>query len=66
MTPFGSASRIRMKDNSTDEKREKILADDIWLNYFNDYLYRNNAITEEEYKKMSLKIAQKNRNKPLM
>lgn len=55
-----------MKDNSTDEKREKILADDIWLNYFNDYLYRNNAITEEEYKKMSLKIAQKNRNKPLM
>ena len=50
-----------MNDHSTDEKREKTLADDIWLNYFNDYLYRHNAITEEEYKKMSLRIAQKNR-----
>ena len=41
----------------TDEEREKRLAEDIWLNYFNRYLFENGTISEKEYKKMTEKIA---------
>ncbi len=40
-----------------DEEREKIFAEDIWLNYFNRYLFENGTITEKEYKKMTEKIS---------
>ena len=41
----------------TDEEREKRMAEDIWLNYFNRYLYESNTTSEKEYKRMTEKIA---------
>ena len=41
----------------TDEEREKRMAEDIWLNYFDRYLYESNTISEKEYKRMTEKIA---------
>lgn len=40
-----------------DEEREIRLSEDLWLNYFNRYLFENRTITEKEYKKMVEKIA---------
>ena len=40
-----------------DEEREIRLSEDLWLNYFNRYLFDNGTITEKEYKKMVEKIA---------
>ncbi len=41
----------------TDEERETRMAEDIWLNYFNQYLYEHGTITEKEYNRMTEKIA---------
>ena len=41
----------------TDEEREERMAEDIWLNYFNRYLYEHGTISEKEYKRMTEKIA---------
>ena len=41
----------------TDEEREKRMAEDIWLNYFNRYLFEHGTISEKEYKKMTELIA---------
>lgn len=41
----------------TDEEREKRMAEDIWLNYFNQYLFDHGTITEKEYYRMTEKIA---------
>ena len=41
----------------TDEEREKRMAEDIWLNYFNRYLFEYGTISEKEYKKMTELIA---------
>lgn len=41
----------------TDEERETRVAEDIWLNYFNQYLYEHGTITEKEYNRMTEKIA---------
>ena len=46
-----------MKKALLDDSLEKKLAEDIWLNYFNRYLFEQNAISEKEYKKMTEKIA---------
>lgn len=35
---------------------EKAFAREVWLNYFNDYLLKNNFITEQEHKQMATKI----------
>ena len=36
----------------TDEEREKRMAEDIWLNYFNRYLFEHGTISEKEYKRI--------------
>ena len=46
-----------MKRALLDEDREIRLSEDLWLNYFNRYLFENGTITEKEYKKMIEKIA---------
>ena len=46
-----------MKRALLDEEREICLSEDLWLNYFNRYLFENGTITEKEYKKMVEKIA---------
>lgn len=45
-----------MKKALLDDNSEKRIAEDIWLNYFNRYLFENGTITEKEYKKMTEKI----------
>lgn len=44
-----------------DEEREKHIAEDIWLNYFNRYLFEHSTISETEYKKMTELIAVRKR-----
>lgn len=46
-----------MKKALFDENNEKRLSEDIWLNYFNRYLFEHGTISEKEYKKMTEKIA---------
>lgn len=41
-----------------DEEREKRMAESIWFNYFNRYLFEEGTISEKEYKQMTEKIAQ--------
>lgn len=45
-----------MKKVLSAEERERRFAEDAWLNYFNQYLWENGAISESEYKKMTEKI----------
>ncbi|MGM9664025.1 MAG: hypothetical protein ACI3XF_04215 [Eubacteriales bacterium] len=49
-----------MSKTLTNEEKEKRLAEDIWLNYFNRYLFEDGTISEKEYKKMTEKIAARN------
>lgn len=46
-----------MRKNLSDDERERHMAEDLWLNYFNRYLLDHGAITEREYKLMTEKIA---------
>lgn len=46
-----------MKKVLTDEMREIKFAEDVWLNYFNRYLFEQGIISEKQYKKMTEKIA---------
>lgn len=46
-----------MKKALLDENYEKHFAEDVWLNYFNRYLFEQGTISEKEYKKMTEKIA---------
>lgn len=46
-----------MKKALSAEERERRMAEDIWLNYFNRYLCECGTISETEYKKMTEKIA---------
>ena len=46
-----------VKKALTDDEREKIFAEDAWLNYFNRYLFEQGTISEKEYKRMTEKIA---------
>ena len=46
----------------TDEEREKRMAEDMWLNYFNRYLFESGTISEKEYKRMTEKIAARKAN----
>lgn len=41
----------------SNEQREKCFAEEMWLRYFNQYLFDSGTITEKEYKKMTEKIA---------
>lgn len=46
-----------MKKALLDAAQEKRIAEDIWLNYLNRYLFEQGAISEKEYQKMTEKIA---------
>lgn len=51
-----------MAITSSNEELEKRSAEDIWLNYFNRYLFEHNQISEKEYKQMTEKIAARWKN----
>jgi len=45
---------------STDNRMEvKIISEELWLNYFNNYLLKEGAISEREYWKMFVMILQR-------
>lgn len=62
MSSVRKENNCTLKDNhkhpniSRSQHKEKQAADavvrKIWLNYFNDYLYQHNLITEEERQKL--------------
>jgi len=39
--------------------KEQLEAEEIWLNYFNDYLFREEIISESERNKMNLLIGRR-------
>ncbi len=41
----------------TEEQKQKLVAEEIWLNYFNRYLYEHKTISRKEYLCMNQKIA---------
>ncbi len=51
---------IYLRKTLTNEEKEKRLAEDIWLDYFNRYLFECWTISEKDYKKMTEKIAATN------
>lgn len=49
----------------SEDEREKLTAEMLWLNYFNKYLYEHGTITEREYKRMVEMIAMLKPKPPL-
>lgn len=47
----------------SNEEREARFAEEVWLNYFNKYLFESGVISEKEYKKMTEKIAARKSSK---
>ena len=47
-------------DRYIGEKKKNLIMDQLWLTYFNDSLYKNGVITENEYDRMRVII--KNRS----
>ena len=47
-----------MRDISSEEKERRI-AEDVWLQYFNKLLFETGTISSREYKIMTDKIAQR-------
>ena len=48
-----------MKSVEVANNRKKCIAEDLWLNYFNLYLFENKIISDKEFKKMTEKIAER-------
>jgi len=44
------------KGDVLDKTKEKIVAENIWLNYYNNYLFEHGVISEETRNKMVTKI----------
>ena len=42
-----------MNGKIESELRQQVRAEEIWLNYFNRYLYKHGTITKREYLRMS-------------
>lgn len=42
----------------TDKQKQKLVAEAIWLDYFNRYLYEHKTISYKEYLRMNEKIAE--------
>ena len=48
-----------MDKTKADYTKEKRMAEEIWLNYFNRFLFEEGTISEKEYKRMTEKIAER-------
>lgn len=42
----------------TEKQKRKLVAEEIWLDYFNRYLYEHKTISYKEYLRMNEKIAE--------
>lgn len=47
---------IKFTDNSTTAQSIQTTIERLWLSYYNDSLFCNGVITEEQHNKMNLKI----------
>ena len=47
-----------------DDAREQRVAEDVWLNYFNRYLFEHGTISKKEYLRMTELIAMRASKKP--
>lgn len=50
-----------MNEQNGAKAREMRVAEDLWLSYFNRYLFEHGVITEQERNKMVSKIAERKR-----
>ena len=48
-----------MRKNDPNGAPEASGIEELWLNYFNNYLFDHGTISENEYKRMTEKIAEK-------
>ncbi len=49
-----------MSKTLNDNNREKRVAEELWLHYFNRYLFENGTISEKEFNRMTEKIVARN------
>ena len=45
--------------NFKPDTKQAFISDDMWLNYYNDFLFKNGIITSDEQRKMSEFIMKK-------
>lgn len=48
-----------MNEQNNAKAREKRVAEDLWLSYFNRYLLEHGVISEQDHNKMVAKIAER-------
>ena len=53
------AETKEMKPGMTEQKKQSVI-EQLWLNYYNDTLYANGLITEEQRNKMRLRNINRN------
>ena len=53
-----------MKKTIPDSERERRVAEDLWLNYFNRYLRDEGVISEKEFTRMTELIARRKPRPP--
>ena len=53
-----------MGENLTGGEQERLLIENAWLNYFNQYLWKHGLITEKEHGQMTQLIAEKKKRIP--
>jgi hypothetical protein len=53
-----------MKKTIPDSERERRVAEDLWLNYFNRYLRDEGMISEKEFTRMTELIARRKQKDP--
>lgn len=53
-----------MKKTIPDSERERRVAEDLWLNYFNRYLRDEGVISEKEFTRMTELIARRKQKAP--
>ena len=53
-----------MKNQIPDGERARIVAEDLWLNYFNRYLREQGVISEKEFTRMAELIVKRKQKSP--
>ena len=53
-----------MNAQNDPEARQKRVAEDLWLSYFNRFLFEQGLITEQERNRMTAKIAERKHRAP--
>ena len=57
MTEFALMRCSDQKRSSMSDQKKKAILENLWLTYYNDVLYHNSVITEEEWEQMQSNIA---------